>query len=110
MSDDGKTDSKSGEGTPLINGGHYKRTLTLWHVVAIAYFSVAGGPEGTETIVRNGGAALAVLGILVIGLIWSIPTALMTAELATMLPENGGYTLWVPTPSLTLAKPSIHPP
>ena len=95
MSDDGKTGSKSGEGTPLVSGAHFKRTVTVSSLVAISYFSVAGGPEGTETIIRNGGAALAVLGVLVIGLVWSIPTVLMTAELTTMLPENGGYTLWV---------------
>ena len=81
------------EGTPLI--AHQKRTVTIWSLVAISYFSVAGGPEGTETLIQNGGASFAVLGIFVVGLVWSIPTALMTAELSTMFPENGGYTLWV---------------
>jgi amino acid transporter len=74
---------------------HHTRTVTLWSLVAISYFSVAGGPEGTETIVRNAGAGLAVIGIIMVGLVWSIPIALMTAELSTMFPENGGYTLWV---------------
>ncbi|KAJ1471596.1 amino acid/polyamine transporter I [Baffinella frigidus] len=82
------------EATPLM-AAHQKRTVTIWSLVAISYFSVAGGPEGTETIIQNGGAGYAVLGIAVIGLVWSIPTALMTAELSTMFPENGGYTLWV---------------
>lgn len=28
-------------------------------------------------------------------LIWSVPEALMTAELATAFPENSGYVAWV---------------
>jgi amino acid transporter len=93
MAGDDKAGGKE-EGTPLMKTSH-KRTVTVWSLVAISYFSVAGGPEGTETIIQNGGASLAVIGIVLVGLLWSIPTALMTAELSTMFPENGGYTLWV---------------
>jgi len=88
--------------TPLLVGeegketkNHVPRTVTLWSLVALTYFAVAGGPEGTETMVQTAGPLHACLGIVFIGIVWSIPTALMTAELSTAFPENGGFTLWV---------------
>lgn len=38
---------------------------------------------------------LAILGFLILPLIWSVPEALITAELATTFPENSGYVAWV---------------
>ena len=51
MAGDDKAGGKE-EGTPLMKTSH-KRTVTVWSLVAISYFSVAGGPEGTETIDRK---------------------------------------------------------
>lgn len=34
-------------------------------------------------------------GFLVLPLLWSVPEALITAELATAFPENSGYVAWV---------------
>ena len=34
------------------------------------------------------------LGLLVMPFVWSLPLGLMTAELASMIPENGGFILW----------------
>jgi amino acid transporter len=58
------------------------------------YFSVAGGPEGTETLVKTGGPLATFVGIIVLGVVFAVPLALMTAELSTMYPENGGFVLW----------------
>lgn len=89
----------AGESKPLLEGkdvkNHVPRTVTLWSLVALTYFAIAGGPEGTETMVQTAGPFNAILGILIVGILWSIPTAMMTAELSTAFPENGGFTLWV---------------
>eukprot|EP00277_Geminigera_cryophila_P021631 CAMPEP_0179467116 /NCGR_PEP_ID=MMETSP0799-20121207/48316_1 /TAXON_ID=46947 /ORGANISM="Geminigera cryophila, Strain CCMP2564" /LENGTH=272 /DNA_ID=CAMNT_0021272345 /DNA_START=6 /DNA_END=821 /DNA_ORIENTATION=- len=69
--------------------------MTVAGLVAICYFAVAGGPEGTETLVRTAGPLYSVIGFIVMGLLWSVPMALMSAELTTCFPENGGYVLWV---------------
>ena len=94
--------------------------LTLWSLVGIMYFASSGGPEGTEGVVRSllyphdtplahlhtnaawlwltcvprqvaamgpGGALLGICGA---ALLWSAPIALMSAELGTAVPENGG--------------------
>jgi len=38
---------------------------------------------------------LSLLGFIVLPVIWSIPEALVTAELASTFPENSGYVAWV---------------
>jgi len=38
---------------------------------------------------------LTIVGLLIIPFVWAVPCAFMTAELATMLPENGGHVVWV---------------
>ena len=38
---------------------------------------------------------IVLVGILTLPWLWSFPTALMTAELATAMPEDGGYVVWV---------------
>ena len=43
----------------------------------------------------TGGPLLALLGFIVLPLVWSVPEALVTAELATAFPEDSGYVAWV---------------
>jgi amino acid transporter len=64
-------------------------------LAALTFFAVAGGPYGVEPLVQAGGAGWALLGLLTVPWIWGLPTALMTAELSTALPESGGYIVWV---------------
>ncbi|KAK2664910.1 hypothetical protein Ddye_003484 [Dipteronia dyeriana] len=70
--------------------------LTVLPLIALIFYDVSGGPFGVEDSVRaGGGPLLSLLGFLIFPLIWSIPEALVTAELATCFPENGGYVVWV---------------
>lgn len=75
------------------NGGLPK--LSMLPLVALIFYEVSGGPFGIEDSVRAGGPLLALLGFIIFPFIWSIPEALITAELATTFPENGGYVLWI---------------
>lgn len=38
---------------------------------------------------------LVLLGLIFVPLMWSIPMAFMTVEMACMIPESGGHVLWV---------------
>lgn len=70
--------------------------LTLLPLIALIFYEVSGGPFGVEDSVRaGGGPLLSLLGFLVFPLLWSVPEALVTAELATSFPENGGYVIWI---------------
>ncbi|XP_042503122.1 probable polyamine transporter At3g13620 [Macadamia integrifolia] len=68
--------------------------LTLLPLIFLIYFEVSGGPFGEEPVVKAAGPLFAILGFLVFPFIWSIPEALITAELATTFPGNGGFVIW----------------
>jgi amino acid transporter len=72
-----------------------RRTLTFLPLVAATYFMVAGGPYGLEELVGKAGYSRTFLILLVTPIVWSIPTALMEAELSAAIPEEGGYYVWV---------------
>ncbi len=69
--------------------------LTLWPLVAATFFMVCGGAYGTEDIVRGAGYGRALLILALTPLLWSLPTAYMIGELASALPDEGGYYAWV---------------
>ncbi|CAA0842287.1 Probable polyamine transporter [Striga hermonthica] len=70
------------------------KKLTLIPLIFLIYFEVAGGPYGEEPAVQAAGPLFAILGFLIFPFIWSIPEALITAELSTAFPGNGGYVTW----------------
>jgi len=77
--------------TPTKKSGR----LTLWPLVAATFFMVSGGTYGTEDIVHGAGYGRAILLLLLTPILWSLPTAFMLGELASALPNEGGYYSWV---------------
>lgn len=69
--------------------------LPVVPLVFLIFYEVSGGPFGVEDSVRAGGPLLTLLGFLIFPLIWSVPEALVTAEMATMFPQNSGYVGWI---------------
>ncbi|KAI6701854.1 hypothetical protein NL676_010990 [Syzygium grande] len=69
--------------------------VSVLPLVFLIFYEVSGGPFGVEDSVGAAGPLLALLGFLVFPFIWSVPEALITAEMGTMFPENGGYVVWV---------------
>src|ERR1700722_1598962 len=72
-------------------GGGKMRLLPL---VAATYFMVSGGPYGLEDIIGMAGYGWALVLLLVVPVVWSLPTSLMVGELASALPKEGGYYCW----------------
>ncbi|XP_040994548.1 probable polyamine transporter At3g13620 [Juglans microcarpa x Juglans regia] len=70
------------------------KKLALIPLVFLIYFEVAGGPYGEESAVGAAGPLFSILGFLIFPFVWSIPEAVVTAELATTFPGNGGYVIW----------------
>jgi amino acid transporter len=71
------------------------RKLTLLPLIAATYFMVAGGPYGLEDLIGRVGYRGSILILLITPLLWSVPTALMVSELASALPCEGGFYVWV---------------
>jgi amino acid transporter len=74
-------------------GGSKK--MRLLPLIAAIYFMVSGGPYGLEDIIGKAGYGRALLLLALVPLVWSLPTSLMVGELASALPEEGGYYCWV---------------
>jgi amino acid transporter len=72
-----------------------KRSLGLGALVFIMFFTVSGGAYGLEDVVGSSGAGLGLLLIVLTPIFWSLPAALMVAELATAMPVEGGFYFWV---------------
>jgi amino acid transporter len=69
--------------------------MRLLPLIAATYFMVSGGPYGLEDIIGKAGYGRALLLLALVPLVWSLPTSLMVGELASALPEEGGYYCWV---------------
>jgi len=71
------------------------RKMRFLPLIAATYFMVSGGPYGIEDILGGAGYLRAILILLVLPLVWSLPTALMIGELAGAIPAEGGFYVWV---------------
>lgn len=69
--------------------------LTVLTLAAATYFMVSGGPYGLEDVVRMAGYAGAIAILLITPVLWAIPASMMVSELASAIPEEGGFYIWV---------------
>ena len=69
--------------------------MRLLPLVAATFFMVSGGPYAIEDILGGAGYAWALVILLVLPVVWSLPTALMIGELASAIPAEGGFYVWV---------------
>ena len=67
------------------------RRLGTLSLVFILFFCTSGGPFTTETLIHSLGPGLGLTILLIVPLIWSLPEIVIVGELASMLPEEGGY-------------------
>jgi len=72
-----------------------QRKMRLLPLIAATYFMVSGGPYGIEDILGGAGYGWAIAILLVLPFLWSLPTTLMIGELASAIPAEGGFYIWV---------------
>lgn len=80
-----------GESPHLVN----IKKVSIVPLVFLIFYEASGGPFGVEDSVRAAGPLLALIGFLAFPFVWSVPEALLTAEMGTMFPENRGFVVWV---------------
>ena len=71
------------------------RKASLLPFVFVMYAYATGGPFGLEDMVTKSGPGLTLLYLLFIPLFWCIPVSLVSAELTTAIPVEGGFYRWV---------------
>ncbi|KAK4252640.1 hypothetical protein QN277_014385 [Acacia crassicarpa] len=94
MNQEQGNDDVTVDGLPSPRANNMKKVSVL-PLIFIIFYEVSGGPFGTEDAVGAAGPLFALIGFLVFPFIWSVPEALITAEMGTMFPENSGYVVWV---------------
>ena len=72
-----------------------RRVLGVASVVFIVYFNVCGGPWGSEEMLSDAGPLPGIVGIFLFAALWGMPVALVTSEMSSAFPDDGGYSLWV---------------
>jgi amino acid transporter len=72
-----------------------RNKMRLLPLLGATYFMVAGGPYGLEDIIGMAGYWRALVMLAIVPILWSLPTALMVGELASTIPAEGGYYVWV---------------
>lgn len=72
-----------------------RKKMLLLPLIAATYFMVSGGPYGIEDILGGAGFGRAIAILLLLPIVWSLPTALMIGELASAIPDEGGFYVWV---------------
>jgi amino acid transporter len=72
-----------------------ERRVTMLALTCLIFFTTCGGAFGLEPLIGAVGPGWAIVLILVTPFVWSLPTALMVAELATLMPDEGGYYVWI---------------
>ena len=71
-----------------------RRELGVLPLAAIVFFNVSGGPYGIEDTVPSFGPGLTLVLLVFTPLLWSLPVSLAMAELASAMPDEGGYVTW----------------
>jgi amino acid transporter len=72
-----------------------RRQVRLLGLCGLMFFTVSGGAYGLEDMVSLSGPGMTLLLLIITPIIWSVPAALMVAELSTAMPVEGGFYQWV---------------
>ena len=73
-----------------------RNKLTFTTLAIIVFYNVSGGPFGIEATIKSSGNFIGILGFALFPFIWSIPEALVTAELGSAFAQDAsGGVAWV---------------
>lgn len=79
----------------IDDGSASRRTLGVGGLLSIAFFWVCGGIYGNETLLEAAPPGYVFLMLILTPVFYATPVALITGELATALPYDGGLVAWV---------------
>ena len=70
------------------------RKAGLFYLVFVMFSYTTGGPFGLEDMVTTSGPGMTLLYLLILPFFWCIPVSLVSAELTTAMPVEGGFYRW----------------
>jgi amino acid transporter len=66
----------------------------LFYLVFVMFSYTTGGPFGLEDMVTTSGPGMTLLYLLILPFFWCIPVSLVSAELTSVMPVEGGFYRW----------------
>jgi amino acid transporter len=78
----------------LSTSSNSLRKAGLFYLVFVMFSYTTGGPFGLEDMVTTSGPGITLVYLLVIPFFWCIPVSLVSAELTTAMPVEGGFYRW----------------
>jgi amino acid transporter len=70
------------------------RKASLFYLVFVMFSYTTGGPFGLEDMVTTSGPGMTLVYLLILPFFWCIPVSLVSAELTTAMPVEGGFYRW----------------
>jgi len=70
------------------------RKASLFYLVFVMFSYTTGGPFGLEDMVSTSGPGMTLIYLLALPFFWCIPVSLVSAELTTAMPVEGGFYRW----------------
>ena len=70
------------------------KQIGLLPLIFLFYAYTTGGPFGYEEVFVRSGPGMALLFLVVVPFLWSVPMSLAAAELNSLLPVEGGFYRW----------------
>ncbi|KPA76971.1 putative amino acid permease/transporter [Leptomonas pyrrhocoris] len=87
---------EAGEGAGEESGdADPRRALSTLLLTGLMYTVTISGAYGIEESVMGGGVMLTIISVVVIPVVVGGPTALVVAELASAVPSNAGFLMWI---------------
>jgi amino acid transporter len=80
--------------TQPSNAASTLRKAGLFYLVFVMFSYTTGGPFGLEDMVTTSGPGMTLIYLLVLPFFWCIPVSLVSAELTTAMPVEGGFYRW----------------
>ena len=78
----------------IIHPCVHSRKAGLFYLVFVMFSYTTGGPFGLEDMVTTSGPGMTLIYLLVLPFFWCIPVSLVSAELTTAMPVEGGFYRW----------------
>lgn len=83
----------TGHVQPAADAGE-RGSLGTLGMIGVGFFWVSGGLFGNEILVASAPPGVIMVAVILVALVYAVPTALVSAELSTAIPEDGGSIVW----------------
>jgi amino acid transporter len=93
-SPDKNTIGRGATGHPSPPNSSALRKASLFYLVFVMFSYTTGGPFGLEDMVTTSGPGITLVYLLLLPFFWCIPVSLVSAELTTAMPVEGGFYRW----------------